>query len=85
MADQQPLVQDQCRLDQDTVKRSFSSHQQLLRLCLTILCTTFLAVVFKTYQDLGNCTPTQIKTFYAVSGSLSLLLSLSFLVCPIPV
>ena len=67
-------------LDTDTIKGSFSVYQQILRLSLSILCVTFLLVTFKIYQDKGNFTPTDKNAFQAISGSLGLLLSLSFLV-----
>ena len=73
-----PLDRD--ALDADTVKRSFSLYQQFLRLSLSILCVVFLLASLKIYQDIGNLTPTQVNTFYAISDSLALLLSLSFFV-----
>lgn len=61
-------------------KRSFSLPQQILRLSLSILCVVFFLATLKIYGDKGVLNTTQINAFYAISGSLAIILSLSFFV-----
>ena len=77
---QQVSLLERDGLHPDMIKRSFSATQQVLRLSLSILCVILFLVSMRIYQDKDNLTPTQVNTFNAVSGSLSILLGLSFFV-----